>query len=752
MGGSATLVPMRWKVPSSFVAWVASCVTGCALEPLAPEPVAEPARADLLGSVDPRIATGGVGFGVGSAYPGPAVPFGMIHPGPDTSSGNGFLEAYHCSGYYHEDNVIRGFSLTRMHGTGVPDYGTIAFMPVDGFDETRTSESGYQTAFDHARETASPGFYSVVLDSGIQVEITASARAAIFRFGFPDGSDPVVIVDPTHKLSGEVVDPAVQVDASGVVNASVHMNGDMSHRFGGMNVFATARFEPAPAAVGTWDDTGVHDGASSATGLSVGSYLRFPPGTRQVLMRVGISFVDIDGARANLQAEIPAADFDLVRASALQAWKDTVERIEVYGASARDATMLGTAVYHAHLMPTLMTDVDRAMVAPDATVVTAAGERYSDFSLWDTYRTLHPWLLLEEYELNASFAASLVKMADRCGAVPRWPLAHGDAGSMVGSPGEIVLAESAAKGVPMDEARAFELSRASALGPVSGTCGGRPEILEYRGLGYVPSDGRDGSVSVTQEYAIADHALALWAERLGRSSDAAELGRQAGFWANLFDAESGYFRPRKADGTWDTLPLPTAGGGPYVEGDAWQYLWLVPHDPEGLAQALGGRDAALERLRTFFDRSVDEQPVLNHRSYYWHGNEPDLHAAWLFAAWQSPEEAVRWVDWVVETMYGTGPDGLAGNDDGGTLSAWLLFASAGIYPIAGTDLYLVGAPRYPKMVVHRPSGDLTIVAEPDPATHRRPVAVAIDGAPVAVPYVHHADLVGARTLVFKLAQ
>ncbi len=721
---------------------------GCALEPLAPE--AE--RADLLSAVDPRISTDGIGFGIGSGYPGPDVPFAMIHPGPDTTAGSGDLEAYHCSGYYYEDSTIRGFSLTRMHGTGLADYGTLAFMPVDGFDATRTTESGYRAGFDHADEIAVPGYYSVVLASGIRVEITSSRRSALFRFTFPQGSQPAVLVDPRHKLSGEVVNPRAEVDsASGVMKASVHMNGDMGKRFGGFNAFAHARFEPAPAELGTWDASGLHAGSGVASGDPAGAYARFAPGTTEVLMRVGMSFVDDAGAAGNLQAELATSDFGSARQAARDAWSATMSNIDVWGAPARDVTVLATAMYHAHLMPTLMSDGDGRMIDPDDQIVTAAGDRYSDFSLWDTYRTLHPWLLLEESAYNAPFAASLIDMAEKCGAVPRWPLAHGDSGSMLGSPGEIVLAESSLKGVAFDQTKAYALSRVSAFGPVTGACGGRGGITDYLAKGYVPSDNNGGSVSDTQEYAIADHALSLWAQRLGKSADAAELEKHAGFWANLYDPQVGFFRPKKSDGTWDAFQGPLAFGGPYVEGDAWQYLWLVPHDPDALAQTLGGREAALQRLREFFSRSVDENPVLNHRVYYWHGNEPDLHAAWLFSAWQSPDETIRWVDWIVDTMYGTGPDGLAGNDDGGTLSAWLLFAVAGIYPISGTDLYLVGAPRYPRFVIHRPSGDLTIEAGPDPLTNRHRVALTLDGAPVTSTYLHHGDLVGAHTLSFEMA-
>ncbi len=216
----------------------------------------------------------------------------------------------------------------------------------------------------------------------------------------------------------------------------------------------------------------------------------------------------------------------------------------------------------------------------------------------------------------------------------------------------------------------------------------------------------NGSVSKTQEYAAADAALANWAKRLGEDADAADLAKRGQSYAALFDAGSGFFRPKKSDGSWAAVSDPTAMDDAFVEGNAWHYLWMVPHDPEGLAETLGGQDAALGRLREFFDASLEDVPIVGVRSHYWPSNEPDINAPWLFAAWGSPGESYRLVDWAVTELYGDGPDGIPGNDDGGTMSAWLLFAGAGLYPVTGTDRYIIGMPRYPKMVLHRAGGDL----------------------------------------------
>jgi predicted alpha-1,2-mannosidase len=718
-------------------------------EPLPPH---EPA--DLFSAIDPFLGTGGIGFRTASVYPGPALPFGMIHAGPDTRLEFGAFAPLHCSGYYYTDTHVEGFSLTRMSGTGVPDYGTMALMPVDGMSDARRSEEGYMTGFEHADEAAEPGYYRVRLDSGIDVEITTTRRAAIFRVTFDDGLDPVILLDADHVIGdGQCESSEVAVDPdAGSISARMHNLGDLSDRFGGFDVFAHARFDTEPVEVGVWDDAGLRAGELTATGIDTGAWFRFAPGTTTVSLRVGISLVDAEGAAGNLAAELPGFDFETVRTAATAAWQAALAGLSIYDIDQTDATMLGTAWYRALLMPTLVSDVDGRTMGADDVIHTADGERYSDFSLWDTYRTTHPWFLLVEREENADFARSLVAMAEEGGAVPRWALAKSDARSMIGSPGEIVLAESALKGVPFDdEAAAYALARVSAFGPPPGLVGGRSQIEPYLAYGYVPSDAGNGSVSHTQEYAIADAALAHWAEQLGYDDDATLLGERGSAWAQVYDDRVGFFRPRLSSGEWDVWPGPTEHDGPFVEGNAWQYLWLVPHDPEGLAELLGGPEAARERLREYFELSDGEEGEgALPRLYHWQGNQPDIHAPWLFAAWGDPAQASVWIDWVVRSFYDVGPNGMPGNDDAGTMSTWLLFAASGLYPMPGTDLYMVAAPRQRLMELARPSGTLRISAEPDPRTHPVPQAVRLDGVLVEGPTLTHAELEGEHELAFEM--
>lgn len=740
--GSATSTT---GVETSSSSGEADSSTGEPLEPYAP--------VDLFAAVDPFLGTGGSGFRAASVYPGPAMPFGMIHPGPDTSTSGFGLDAQHCSGYFYSDTDIDGFSLTRMSGTGVPDYGTMAIMPVDGMDETRRSDDGHRASFDKDGESAEPGYYRVRLDSGIDVEITTSHRASIFRFTFDGALDPVVVLDADHVIGGgscESADVAIDLDAR-TIDARMLNQGDLSQRFGGFDVFAHAAFDVEPLEAGVWNDDGLMPDETEAAGVDAGAWFRFPEGTRTVTMRVGMSFVDAEGARGNLEAEIPDFDFDAVRTRAADAWQEALGRLEMFDLDEDRATMIATAWYRTLLMPTLVTDADGRTRGVDD-VIRETGSRYSDFSLWDTYRTTHPWLMLVEHPLNARLVASLVQMGEEGGAVPRWALAKSDVRSMIGSPGEIVLAESALKGVDFDdEEAAFELALVTAQGPAPGAVGGRSAIEDYLALGYVPGDV-SSSVSRTMEYAIADAALSRWAARLGRDAQAETLGERGHAAEGLYDPKVGFHRAKDRDGDFAPFEGETNHGGPYVEGTPWQYLWLEPHDPDALAELLGGPEAARERLQTYFDLSKEEIGGLGPRDYHWQGNQPDIHAPWLFAMWGDRPQAMRFIRWVVDKFYDVGPNGMPGNDDAGTMSAWLLFAASGLYPVAGSDLYMIAAPLQRRMDLHRDSGTLTILAEPDPRTNPIPARIFLDGEELTGTTVSHQALVGEHTLRFEMQE
>jgi predicted alpha-1,2-mannosidase len=687
------------------------------------EPLPEPRRAEtpLIQWVDPFIGTGGVGFGVGSTFPGPQVPFGMVRPGPDTTASSA-PPPNHCAGYWYDDPYIKGFSHTRANGMGIPEYGVVALMPTDGMDASKTSWEGYRAPFSHADEEASPGYYAVTFgDSDIRVELTATARVGVHRYTFPAGSDPVVLVDVGHHMADvEVLDGRVEVDpAAAEVAGFVTFRAGYSGRYGGMSVYYAMRFSDVPAAYGVWQAGRLFEGETSRTGADSGAWLGFD--ATEVEAAVAISFVSEEGARRNL--EMPAIEAE---------WEEALGRVEVEGRSERDFEIFYTALYRTLLMPTLAMDVDGSYRGLDQEVHVADGFTYlTDFSLWDTYRTLHPLLTLLYPERQLDMVRSLVAMARDGGSFPRWPLGVGYTGGMVGDPADIVIADSWVKGVRgFDLREAYDLALVTATAPLpeGSPADDRAGIAEYLELGYVPIEAAGGSASWTLEMAVADFCLGVLAGELGEDEDRASFEERSGNWRNLWDEESGFLIGRNADGGFPDDVAPFAWQDYYAEGNAWQYLWLVPHDLEGLADVMGGREALFARLDTFFEASAaeDYMPVMPSR-YYWHGNEPDLHAAWIYSALDRPAGSARWVRWALERHYGDGPDGLPGNDDGGTMSAWYIFSAAGLYPIPGTEDYLLNAPIFTRLVLRLAGGDLVIEA---PAASERAVyitAAMLDG-------------------------
>ena len=719
-----------------------------------PEPRAAPRP--YVDLVNPLIGTGGVGFGVGSASVAPQTPFGMARPGPDTASEGGAISFAHCSGYYYEDDpYIWGFSQIRPHGMGVPDYGNVALMPTDGMSAEKTDQVGYRATFDHADETAEVGYYSVALGDGIQVELTASERVAHHRYTFPESvAAPTVIVDVGHILATPNVDVAegsVTIDpAAREVRGLGRIDGGYSSRFGGVGIYFVARFDQPFASHGTFLDGALTPGGTTAEGITAGAYLGFE--ARAVGVKVGLSFVDEAHAALNLDAE--AATFDETRAATVALWEELLGRVEVEGRYEDDFVMFYSALYHALLMPTLASDVDGAYRGIDGEVHATDDEgeafRYStDFSLWDTFRTQTPLLALLYPELLADQLRSLVRMARDGGYVPRWPLGHGYTGGMVGDSADLVFADAYVKGaLPMDPAEAYAALRPTAFGPTApgSAYGGRRGIEEYLDLGYVPIEAAGASASATLEFAYDDWGLALLADAAGETADAAALRERAANWRNLWDPERELLVGRHADGSFPEVVDELTWEDFYAEGNARQYLWYVPHQLDALVELMGGWEAARERLDAFFEGTARRPMVIIPPTDYWHGNEPDIHAAWVYAAMGDPSESARWVRWITRTFYGPGPDGLPGNDDSGTLSAWLVYSMLGFYPITGWDHYLLGAPFFTRATVHLPGGDLRIDA---PESHDGLLTVdelRFEGEVLAEPRIAHDAIAAGGTL------
>jgi predicted alpha-1,2-mannosidase len=712
---------------------------------------ATPSAEPLTQWVDPRIGTGGVGLAVGTTYPGPQMPFGMAKPGPDTSR-SGKSEGFsHCSGYSYGDDTIEGFSLARVHGAGIADYGGIAFMPTVGMTAAKARPRSHGSRFSHDTEIAKPGYYAVTLaDTNVRVELTAAPRVSVMRYSFPSAADEVVLVDVGHLLADglAIADADLTVDPTmHEVRGTSHVNGSYSSRSGGVRLHFVARFDRAFAGQGTYAG-GVLGDALSAKGIDAGAVLHFDASSPVVEVAVGLSFVDVEHARANLEAE--RAPFDTVRGIAETTWASRLAALHIDARSDRDRRIAYTALYHTSLMPTLASDVDGMYRGIDGAVHHADGFRYfTDFSLWDTYRTLHPLLTLLYPNDARELAASLTAMAKDSGFVPRWPLGTGESGGMVGDGGTIVLADTYVKGVrDWDAAGAYAIAKHQAMAPHEPGKGGRDAMEDYLAIGYVPTETGGASAAITLEYASADHALGELAAALGESADADTFHARGKAWQKVYDERSHLFVGRRRDGSSDE-PNPIAMSSDFAEGTPWHYNFMVPHDADGLAARMG-KDMLIARAEQLFTRAAcgSPTPAFLPNPYYWASNEPVLFSSWIFSAVGDHERTARWTRWTTLTHYGDGPDGLPGNDDGGTMSAFYLFASLGLYPIAGTDRYVLGSPLFPRATLAIAGGTLVIDAPAASKQHRFPRDVTRNGAPQSTT-LHHADLANA-TLHFTL--
>jgi predicted alpha-1,2-mannosidase len=449
-------------------------------------------------------------------------------------------------------------------------------------------------------------------------------------------------------------------------------------------------------------------------------------------------------------------------AAAAAAWRERTGVVLVTGGSEEERDTFYTSLYHAFLMPSVISDADHTYrLAGVADPIAGTGPMLSDLSLWDTYRTVHPlygWLAPES---AVDSVRSLVAFGAGIGFFPQWPIAIGDSGTMIGASAEIVVADAVVKGLVDVGDVDWPRLRAAAMDPTPppGGRGGRDGVEPYLQLGYVPST-QSSSVSLTTEFSHNDFALAQVARAAGADADAdALLARRLG-WRMLFDPAVGFLRGRAEDGSFAPADDfdPTQLTDEYTEANAWHSLWMAAaHDPDGLAELFGGRPGAVAKLEELFELSrthwetADPSAANFPRPYYWHGNEPDLNAAYVFAQLGRPDLAQKWSRWIMTTHYSDRPDGVAGNDDGGTLGSWYVFAALGLYPIPGSDRYIIGAPLFPRARVVVDGHALVIEAEGASSATMYVAGVTLDGVPITTPELIHAQLVAAQTLVFEMA-
>ncbi len=746
--------------------------------------IAEPAAAagaEPIDLVNPFVGT----QNFGNTFPGASAPFGMVQVSPDTG-GQG--------GYDYKQDSIYGFSQTHLSGVGCGVMGELPIMPTTGAVDS-VDPNTYRSPYSHDDEQASPGYYRVGLKKyDVDAELTATERTGWQRYTFPSTGSANVLFN-TGKANQSVLDSEVHVVGDRTIEGRVHAGGFCAGH-DEHTVYFSATFDRPFKAYGTWDGADPEPGTRDAEGGGQnGAWVTFDATTdRDTVLKVGLSYTGVEGARKNLAAETKESfDFDATRAALRDTWKKQLDSIRVGGGAADRQKAFYTALYHSQLHPNLAGDVDGRYQGFDNKTHTAQDYTpYQNFSLWDTYRPQNQLLQMLAPKVARDVALSVVAAGRDGGWLPRWALANSETNIMTGDPVTPFLVEAWSKGLLAGhEAETYALLKKNATStpPADSPYNGRSGSDHYTERGYIPSGlelGKDCAdkggdndckhpASATMEYSAADASLALMADRLGHKSDAKMFAARGQWYRNLWDSSIQQFRPRTADGTWLTPYDPVEAAHQFHEGGAYQYQWLVPQDPAGLVSLMGGRRATEKRLDSFFvhDKLLTD-PAGTARNdwisqpYDYYGkptynpnNEPDLHAPYMYN-WVGAPAKTATVVRAAMTLFTNGPDGMTGNDDLGTMSAWYVFSSLGLYPtMSGGDFLAVSSPQFESATVRIGSypkasgtkgqgGTLTIEAPGASDTKRYVQSVALNGRDVPQTWLSWNKLAQGGTLAHRL--
>ncbi|MBQ8239799.1 MAG: GH92 family glycosyl hydrolase [Bacteroides sp.] len=684
----------------------------------------------------------------GHTFPGATTPFGMIQTSPVT----GAVGWRYCSEYVNNDSIIWGFTQTHLNGTGCMDLGDLLVMPVTG-ERTRAWD-GYRSHFSKDQESATPGYYSVLLEEpNVKAELTASTRAALHRYTYNNADQAAVLIDLQHGPSWNENQYHSHVRAcevnwedeytlTGHVDNSVWVQQDY---------FFVVKFNrPVTEKINL-------EMGETEKGQRIVAGFDMEPGD-ELLMKIALSSTGVEGAKKNLEAEIPAWDFEATRKAAKDSWNSYLSRINVTGTKDQLINYY-TCFYHALIQPNQISDVDGMYRNAKNEVVKTAGDAfYSTFSLWDTYRAAHPFYTIMVPERVDGFVNSLIENGEAQGFIPIWALWGKDNYCMVANHGVAVVAEAYRKGF-----RGFDAERALNIMKRTQTESHKlkSDWETYMKYGYFPTDLiRAESVSSTLESVYDDYAVWDMATRMGKKEDIEYYGKRKDFYKNLFDTQTQFMRPRKSDGTWKTPFDPSnvghseSVGGDYTEGNAWQYTWHVQHDVKGLIELFGGEEKFLTKLDSVFtvELKTSQADVTGLIGQYAHGNEPSHHVAYLYTMAGKPERTQELIRQIFDTQYRPEPDGLCGNDDCGQMSAWYMFSAMGFYPVDPVSgNYVFGAPQMPKIVLNLADGKtFTVIAEGISNENKYVESITLNGEPYTKNYIAHEDIMKGGTLVFKM--
>lgn len=744
--------PIIRIIVSAFIVFetaFAGLFNGIAIQPVEmPEPVV----GEYTQYVDPFIGTGGTPWACGMLSPAACTPFGAVRLGPDTSFiGGAYIFKTNTSGYYYEHGHIKGFSHSRLSGTGAEDYQIFRVTPTVGNSNVDI------LPYSHKNEVAAPGYYAVHLKSvDCLAELTADDHTGVHRYTFGSSKDSRLYIDVTSTAGNYSAGSAFAEydEETGLITGGSVIYAAFSSRYDGLPVYFAAKADKEIKSV---EITG--DSKNLGVDINFGNIK-----DDSVELKLAISFVSVENAKMNLEAETGDLDFDGVRNKAVQNWDENLSEIKVQSPDEDIMTVFYTALYHSMIMPTDFTDVNGEYLGFDKEIHVADGYTYrSDMSLWDTCRDTHSLYTLIEPEIQNDCLNSLVEMANAGGSLPRWPMGAGYTHSMLGDPANIVITESYLKGfTDFDVETAYEYMKLSSESKTSKD--GRDYIDAYNQYGYVPNDISNGDESVarTIEYSWEDAAIANLATALGYTEDAEIYSAKSMYYKNTFNPETKYFQARNMDGSfvWNFSPYITSFydavmikkfADCYCEGSARQWRWNAIHDIDGMIELFGSKEYFVSELDDFMKDASLNRAAVDPGHGFWIGNQHDIHTPYLFSNAGRPDLTQKWVRWTLENRFSTDINGLDGNDDGGTLSSWYVFSAMGFYPLAGTDQYWLGSPNLDSAEITLGNGNtLKVTAINQSKKNVYVESIRLNGVELEGCYITHDQLMGGGELEFTM--
>lgn len=711
---------------------------GLACTPAPQEKVEE----DLIGYTNPMIGTDFTG----NTYPGAQVPFGMVQLSPD----NGLPGWDRISGYYYPDSTIAGFSHTHLSGTGAGDLYDISFMPVTNPYKTGAEPLGIYSSFSHNDESASAGYYRVLLkDYNINVELTATERCGIQRYTFPEAESSIFLNLKKAMNWDFTADSHIEVVDSCTIRGYRHSWGWSPKQY----IYFQTRFS-RPFDAFQLDTTAITTKDKGRIGTA--AIARFDFKTKQneeILVTTALSGTSMEAAARNLEAEVPKDDFDFYMKQAQENWTKELAKIEVTSDDADKKTIFYTAMYHAMLAPTIYSDVDGSYFGPDGQVHQAEGwTNYSTFSLWDTYRASHPLFTYLQPERVSDMIQCFLHFYEQNGALPLWNLYGWETDMMIGYHAVPVIVDAYLKGIgDFDPVKALEACVTTANRDDYRSIG------FYKEKGYVACDHENWSMSKTMEYAYDDYCIARMAEAMGEKEIADEFYRRSQNYRNVFNPETSFMQPRDSKGNFIPNYDPEAYIEDICESNGWQYYWSVAHDIDGLIELTGGEARFAERLDSMFTYETTDKSKLPIFStgmigQYAHGNEPGHHVIYLYNRVKQPWKTQQYATQVMHTLYKNTPDGICGNEDCGQMSSWYVFSAMGFYPVDPiSGQYEIGSPIFPEVKMYLANGKTFVVRAENVSDENIYIqSVTVNGQPYNKSYITHEMIMQGDTIHFVM--